>query len=104
MSRFTLDPDVREDLDTIWDYIAIDNNSPGAASRQIETLYEKFILLATQPLLGQARDDLADNLRSFVVRPFVILYRPKSYGVEVVQIVHGAQDIYAVFRQSKPKH
>ena len=53
MSRFTLDPTVREDLDAIWDYIAIDNNSPGAASRQIEMLREKFILLATQPLLGQ---------------------------------------------------
>jgi len=89
MSRFTLDPDVRTDLDEIWDYIGIDNKSPIAASRQIEVLYEKFALLATQPLIGQVRDDLGKDLRAFVVRPFVILYRPKSYGVDVVQVVVG---------------
>ena len=103
MSRFILDPAVREDLDNIWDYIAIDNNNPGAASRQIEILYEKFILLASQPFLGQVRNDLADDLRAFAARPFVILYRPKSYGIEVVQIVHGAQDLYAVFRGIKSR-
>ena len=49
MSRFTLDSDVRTDLDEIREYVGIDNNSPIAASRQIEALYEKFALLATQP-------------------------------------------------------
>ena len=33
MSRFVLDPDVRVDLDRIWDYIAIDNRRPVAAAR-----------------------------------------------------------------------
>ena len=101
MNRYTLAPEVRDDLDEIWDYIAIDNNSPVAASRQIEVLYEKFTLLATQPLIGQARDDLGKDIRVFVVRPFVILYRHKSYGVEVVQVVHGSRDIYAVLRPRK---
>ena len=43
MSHFILEPAVREDLDAIWDYIAIDNNSPGAAFRQIEILYEIWL-------------------------------------------------------------
>ena len=98
MSRFTLDPSVRTDLDEIWDYIGIENNSPVAAARQIEILFERFTLLARQPLLGQARDDLAKGLRAFVVRPFVILYRTKLDGVEIVQVVHSARDIYAVLR------
>ena len=46
MSRFTLDRGVDQDLDAIWDYIGIQNHSPAAAVRQIELLYEKFVLLA----------------------------------------------------------
>jgi len=99
MSRFTLDTDVRADLDAIWDYIAIENHNPVAASRQIEVLCDKFSLLAAQPLLGEAREDLGKNVRMFVVRPYVILYRPTSRGIEVAQVVHSAQDIYAVFRR-----
>jgi toxin ParE1/3/4 len=102
VSHFTLDPGVRKDLDEIWDYIGIQNHSPAVALRQIELLYEKFSLLAAQPLLGEARDDLAENVRSFVARPFVILYRPKSGGIEVVQVVHSARDIHVAFRRRKP--
>ncbi|NQU21436.1 MAG: type II toxin-antitoxin system RelE/ParE family toxin [Candidatus Nealsonbacteria bacterium] len=98
MSRFTFDTDVRADLDAIWDYIAVENQSPVAASNQIEVLYDKFSLLATQPFLGEAREDLGKNVRMFVVRPYVILYRPKDHGIKVAQVVHSAQDIYAVFR------
>jgi toxin ParE1/3/4 len=100
MSRFTLDPAVRDDLDEIWDFIGIHGNNPAAATRQIETLYETFVLLATQPLLGQTREDLGEDLRAFAVRPFVVLYRPKSHGVEVVQVVHSARDIRAVLRRT----
>ncbi len=99
MSRFTLDTDVRADLDAIWDHIAIENQNPVAASNQIEVLYDKFSLLATQPFLGEAREDLGEKIRMFVVRPYVILYRPGSRGIEVAQVVHSAQDIYAVFRR-----
>ncbi len=98
MSRFTLDTDVRADLDAIWDYIGIENQNPVAASHQIEVLFDKFSLLATRPLLGEARDDLGEGVRMFVVRPYVILYRPKGHGIEVAQVVHSAQDIHAVFR------
>ncbi len=99
MSRFSLDTDVRADLDAIWDYIAIENQNPVAASNQIEVLCDKFSLLATQPFLGEARDDLGKNIRMFVVRPYVILYRQKGRGIEVAQVVHSAQDIHAVFRR-----
>ncbi|HLA85317.1 MAG TPA: type II toxin-antitoxin system RelE/ParE family toxin [Thermoguttaceae bacterium] len=101
MSRFTLDPRVRVDLDEIWDYIGIENNNPVAASRQIEVLYEKFLLLANEPLLGQLREDLGKNLRAFVARPFVVLYRPTVHGIEVVQVVHFARDVYTVLRHAK---
>lgn len=99
MSRFTLDPDVSKDLDEIWDYIGIRKKRPAAASRQIEVLYEKFRLLAANPFLGEARDDLAKDIRAFVVRPYLVLHRPQTDGIEVVQVVHSARDLNAVFRR-----
>jgi toxin ParE1/3/4 len=57
---------------------------------RIGTIYEMLVL---NPLAGRRRPDLGKDLRSFVVENFVIVYRPRSYGIEVVRVVHGRQDI-----------
>jgi toxin ParE1/3/4 len=98
MSRFTLARGVREDLRGIWRRIAIDNHSPDAADRLIDRITEVFALLAREPFLGEARDDLAPNVRAFVVSPYLVLYTPAKHGVRVIQAVHAARDIYRVFR------
>jgi toxin ParE1/3/4 len=61
-------------------------------------LYEKFVLLAGQPLLGRLRPELAPNLRNFPVGNHVIFYRPIDNGIEVARVLHGARDIDALFR------
>ena len=103
MSRFTLDLDVPGDLEEIWNRIGIENNSPAAALRQIEMLYDKFTLLATHPLLGESREDFGTGVRMFVVRRYLILYRPTDYGVEIIQVIHSARDIEVVVRR-KPQN
>jgi toxin ParE1/3/4 len=62
-------------------------------------LYEKFVLLPGQPLLGRLRPELALNLRSFPVDNHVIFYRPIDAGIEVARVLHGARDIDALFRE-----
>jgi toxin ParE1/3/4 len=99
MSRYTLARDVQKDLDDIWDQIAIKNSSPDRASRQLHRLHETFSLLAGHPLLGELRPDLSPDLRAFVVRPYLVLYLPASYGVRIAQVIHSARDIQAVFRR-----
>jgi toxin ParE1/3/4 len=95
MSRYRLAEQARADLDEIWLYIAEDN--PSAADRFLDTLYERFLLLAGQPLLGRDRPELALNLRSLPVGNYVIFYRPIDDGIEVVRVLHGARDIDAMF-------
>jgi len=58
MSDYRVAPQAKSDLDAIWDYIGVEKDRPAAASRQVELLFDKFSLLATQPLLGEVRDDL----------------------------------------------
>jgi toxin ParE1/3/4 len=101
MSRFVLDREVRQDLDDIWDYIGVEKANPVAARRQVERLFDAFSCLARQPLLGELRQDLGANVRMFVVRPFLVLYRPASDGVQIAQVVHSARDIQAVARTKK---
>jgi toxin ParE1/3/4 len=96
MSRYRLTEQARQDLDEIWLYIAEDD--PAAADHFLDTLYEKFVLLAEQPLLGRLRPELAPNLRSLSVGNYVIFYRPIDNGIEVARVLHGARAIDPLFR------
>jgi toxin ParE1/3/4 len=92
-----LAPLARSDLDEIWDYLGIQKDNPAAAARQTEMLFEKLFLLTTHPLLGEARPDLGDNLRSFVAGNYVVVYRVGGATLEIVRIIHAARDIRSLF-------
>jgi toxin ParE1/3/4 len=76
-----------EDLIEIWAYIARDN--PPAADRLLDLLDEKSRILAHDPKLGAARDDIAVGVRHLPVGNYLILYRDIGDGIEVVRYVHG---------------
>lgn len=95
MKRYRLDRDAAIDLKAIHKHIASDN--PSAANRFIAELKQKFHLIGSQPLIGQARNDLSAALRSFSVGNYVILYRPTPRGIEVARVLHAARDIGGQF-------
>lgn len=95
MPRVTRRPLAAVDILDIWDYIAED--SAAAADRWVDKLDEKFNLIATQPLMGRAREELAASLRSFPFGRYVIFYVPVEDGIDVVRVLHGSRDIDAVF-------
>jgi toxin ParE1/3/4 len=76
-----------EDLIEIWIYIARD--SPAAADRLLDLLEEKSIMLAANPFLGMAREDIAKGVRHFPVGKYLILYRIVGNGIEAIRYVHG---------------
>ena len=95
MPRVTRRPLAEADILEIWDYIADD--SLAAADRWVDRLDEQFRLLAAQPMMGRARDELAPRVRSFPFGRFVAFYVPLDDGIDVVRVLHGARDIDAVF-------
>ena len=97
MSAYRVAPEAKGDLDAIWDYIGVEKDRPAAASRQIELLFEKFSLLARQPLLGEVRHDLGPGLRSFVAGRYVVVYRVSGRVVEILRVAHSARDIGRLF-------
>jgi len=104
MSRVTRRPLAEVDVLDIWDHIAED--SIAAADRWLDTPDDKFNLIATQPLMGRAREELAASLRSFPFGRYVIFYVPFEdgidvVGIDVVRVLHGARDIDAIFSESQ---
>jgi toxin ParE1/3/4 len=65
MKRYRLDVDAKADLVAIHKHIAADNRP--AADRVIDKLKQKFRWLASHPLLGELRPELAPDLRAFCV-------------------------------------
>ncbi len=79
------------DLDEIWAYIAKDNQE--AADRMVDAVLVSSRLHVRFPGMGQNRGELGLNLRSFVVSPYVIFYRPHGDTIEVLRVLHTARDI-----------
>src|SRR4051812_25117354 len=81
----------RTDLDTIWSWIAADNEK--AADAMLERIRSVYKMLVQNPLARRQRPDLGPNLRSFAVQNYIVFYIFRSDGIAIVRVMHGRQDI-----------
>ncbi len=85
-------PEAESELDEIWLYIAQKSGSIEIADRLIESITDRFFLLATHPNIGRRRDvDLRAGLRSFPVGEYVIIYRVESEDVLILHVLRGSR-------------
>jgi toxin ParE1/3/4 len=91
MARYTKRPKAEADLLEIWLYVAQD--SPRAADRLLDRIETQCRLLADNPRLGRARPDVAPDARAWIVGRYLVLYRERDDGIEVVRVVHGARRV-----------
>jgi toxin ParE1/3/4 len=94
-NQLIFSPYAEADLDAILKFIAKDK--PNAAISFVEKLREKCFVLTANPELGELRPDLAENLRCFSFRNYVIFYRPMQNGVEIIRVASGFQNIEMLF-------
>ena len=88
-----LAPQARAELSNIWNYIAHESGNLVAADGVIDSITERFYLLAEFPYMGRAREDLQAGLRSFPVGQYVIIYTIDNDDVQILHVFHGHQDI-----------
>lgn len=92
-----------DDMDAIFDYIAIENRE--AAGKLLQAFDESILRLADAPYIGSAlpSDDfssLADGYRYLVVSPYLIFYRVCNGEVRIGRILHSRQDwLHLLFGQ-----
>jgi antitoxin ParD1/3/4 len=98
MERYILAPAALQDLQDIWDFVAVDN--PAAASALQEEFFRAFEGLAAMPGKGHKRDDLTDRpVHFFRVRSYLVVYRSDSKPIQIVAVLHAARDIPTVLRR-----
>ena len=101
MTQFRLTIRAQRDLAEIWDAIGIQHDNPTAADRLIDKVYDQMSMLASQPRLGQMRDEWSPNLRIFPIGNYAILYFPQEEGIEVIGVVYGRRDLPSLFMRGR---
>ena len=92
MPAFRLSAKSLEDLKSIGRFTL---KTWGREQRNIylSKLDESFHILADQPQLGIARDDIRKGYRVYHVGRHMIFYRQKSTGIEIIRILHDHMDV-----------
>lgn len=100
MPEFRLSPEAESELDEIWLYLARASGRIEIANRVLDSIMDRFWLLAEHPFLGRRRDDdLKPGLRSLAVEEYVIVHRLEADGaVLILHILHGSRDISTFLR------
>ncbi|MDC7788119.1 type II toxin-antitoxin system RelE/ParE family toxin [Rhodoplanes sp. TEM] len=89
-------PEAEKDLDDAYDYLAT-AGSPKAADNLLRAIDTVCRSLVDHPGKGRSRSELAPDLRSIVVHPYEIFYRPTDAAIESVRVLRGRCDIEAIF-------
>lgn len=95
MKRVQIVPVARADLRGVYDGIVVEN--PAAATAYLEGLDRLFRRLAEWPLSGRSRDAYRPGLRSAVYRQHLVFYRPTPFGIAVLRVIHGRQNLDGIF-------
>lgn len=93
--RLLISNDAETDLLLIWVYHA--EKSERSATRIRKEIGSKYNLLLQFPMAGRSREELQTGLRSLPIEKYVIFYRATEDRIEIVRVLHGAQDIAGVF-------
>lgn len=92
-------PEAEAELDDVWYYIAKASGSIEIGDRVIDSLTDRFFLLARYPHIGRRRDeDLRPGLRSFLAGEYVIIYRIEDEDVLILHVIRARRDVEALFR------
>ena len=88
-------PLARDDLDEIWDYIALEQGVPAAAQAVVTAIVDRISQLSSFPLLGTplAEDGLAERQYRYVLaKGYLAFYRRADRVIYVDRILHSRRD------------
>jgi toxin ParE1/3/4 len=94
-------PRAEADLDDIWFYTAKESGSIEIADRLIDSITDRFLLLAGFLYLGRSRDeDFGPGCRSLTLGEYVIVYCVENEDALILRVVHGRRDLDVLFGRS----
>lgn len=92
MASLIYRPRFTADLDEIYDYIA-EHHGAERATDQVVRLKEAVFLIADHPEMGTRADDIAPNLRRFVIdKKYLFFYLLNPNEVEAIRMLRAERD------------
>jgi toxin ParE1/3/4 len=99
MDHLRYSEQAKKDLVQIRRYLTKESGSKEVARRFLAKLRQQCQQVATLPgMMGRARPELFEGLRSLPYGNYVILFRYNNDFVEIVSIIEGHRDIEELFR------
>lgn len=99
MKRLRVSSLAERDLDDIWYRIAL-NSGIALADQVIDSITEKFALLAEFPEAGVRRDEIDPGVRALPVQRYLIYYRESGKFLDIARVLHGMRDQCAAFSEA----
>lgn len=95
MARVRLTRSAETDLLEAWLYIAEEN--PAAADRLLDAIEREANSLSHQPLMGRARTELTEGVRSWPTSTrYILFYLPDDEGITLLRVLHHARDVQQI--------
>ena len=98
MSRYIISPAASRDLDEISDYFVSRNIEAG--ERFVDAFDQKCRNLVKFPRIGRSYAEIEPLLRGVPLNGYIILYRLREDGVEIVRVVSGYRNLESLFSES----
>ncbi len=101
MKRRTITKKPRAKADLLEHYVYIGEENLDAAEQFLDATEVAFAKLAAMPRMGRrwrSEDPRLDAMRVWPIPgwKYLAFYRPVEQGIDVVRVLHGAQDVAAL--------
>jgi len=86
-----------DELTEIAYWIAVEDERPLTARRIIEEIQHKAEIYASTPGIGQRHPDLPEDWWYFRHKRWIVVYRHREYGIDVLRVVDASRDFPRLF-------
>jgi toxin ParE1/3/4 len=93
MAEYRLSPGAQQDLDAVFDYTVAQWGLPQAL-RYTDLIEAACADLAEAPQRAQSCANIRLGYRRRSIEQHVIYFRPTSYGIAIVRILHSRMDAH----------
>lgn len=71
----------------------LDSRDSARANRYAGLFDAKIEALARFPEMGRPRPEFGADVRSTLVKPYVVFYRHRGETVQILRVIHGSRDL-----------
>lgn len=86
-----------DELTEIAYWIAVEDERPLTARRIVEEIQHKAEIYAGTPGIGQRHPDLPEDWWYFRHKRWIVVYRHREYGIDVLRVVDASRDFMRLF-------